>query len=100
MRRQFLSRPIIPSLRVRLLYRRLSYRTVLLCDFRPGMQGRVPLSDENTQRQFASIAGLTPKDVFDVVGVWVYPDLDTAVRGMCAAGVAVTGRSDCARYLQ
>ncbi len=55
----------------------------------PGAPGPFALSDESTLREFASSAGLTPTDVFDVDGVWIYPDLDTAVRGMCSAGVAV-----------
>ena len=54
-----------------------------------GAPGPFALSDENTLREFASSAGLMPTDVFDVDGLWTYPDLDTAVRGMCSAGVAV-----------
>jgi SAM-dependent methyltransferase len=55
----------------------------------PGAPGPFALSDESKLRQFASNSGLTPTDVFDVDGLWIYPDLDTAVRGMCSAGVAV-----------
>ena len=55
----------------------------------PGAPGPFALSDESTLRDFAANAGLNPTDVFDVDGVWTYPDLDTAVRGMCSAGVAV-----------
>jgi SAM-dependent methyltransferase len=54
----------------------------------PGAPGPFALSDESRLREFASSAGLTPTDVFDVDGAWIYPDLDTAVRGMCSAGVA------------
>ena len=57
-----------------------------------GAPGPFALSDESKLREFASSAGLTPTDVFDVDGLWNYPDLDTAVRGMCSAGVAVMGR--------
>jgi len=55
----------------------------------PGAPGPFALSDESKLREFASSAGLMPTDVFDVDGLWIYPDLDTAVRGMCSAGVAV-----------
>ena len=55
----------------------------------PGAPGPFALSDESTLREFASSAGLTPTAVFDVDDPWTYPDLDTAVRGMCSAGVAV-----------
>ena len=55
----------------------------------PGAPGPFALSDESKLREFASSAGLMPTDVFDVDGEWIYPDLDTAVRGMCSAGVAV-----------
>lgn len=55
----------------------------------PGAPGPFALSNENKLREFASSAGLTPTGVFDVDGEWIYPDLDTAVRGMCSAGVAV-----------
>jgi ubiquinone/menaquinone biosynthesis C-methylase UbiE len=55
----------------------------------PGAPGPFALSDESTLREFASSAGLTPTAVFDVDDPWNYPDLDTAVRGMCSAGVAV-----------
>lgn len=54
-----------------------------------GAPGPFALSDESTLREFASYAGLTPLAVFDVNDPWIYPDLDTAVRGMCSAGVAV-----------
>lgn len=54
-----------------------------------GAPGPFALSDENTLREFASNAGLTPTEVFDVDDAWTYPDLETAVRGMCSAGVAV-----------
>lgn len=55
----------------------------------PGAPGPFALSNENTLREFASNAGLTPTEVFDVDDAWTYPDLETAVRGMCSAGVAV-----------
>ena len=55
----------------------------------PGAPGPFALSDESTLREFVSSAGLTPTAVFDVDDPWTYPDLDTAVRGMCSAGVAV-----------
>lgn len=55
----------------------------------PGVPGPFDLSEESTLRGFASSAGLTPTAVFDVDDPWIYPDLDTPVRGMCSAGVAV-----------
>lgn len=55
----------------------------------PGAPGPFALSDESTLRDFASDAGLAPTTVFDVDDPWTYPDLDTAVRGMCSSGVAI-----------
>ena len=42
------------SMRLRLLYRRLSYLTALLRDFRPGMQTSIPLSFKASLNQSAS----------------------------------------------
>ena len=53
-RRQSLSLPNILSIRLRRLYRRLSYFTVFLRDLRPGMQGFVPLSSRVSRNQSAS----------------------------------------------
>jgi hypothetical protein len=47
------------------------------------------LSDEKVLRRFVSDAGLEPVDVFDVESPFVYPDLDSAVRGLNSSGVAV-----------
>ena len=44
-RRQSLRRPNMISMRLRRLYRRLSYLTGLDRDFRPGMQGLMPFCD-------------------------------------------------------
>jgi hypothetical protein len=55
----------------------------------PGTPGPFALSDEKALRQFASNAGLTPLDVFDVDNPFVFPDEATAVRGWGSSGVAV-----------
>jgi hypothetical protein len=46
------------------------------------------LSDETALRGFASAANLHPVDVFDVDSPWLYPDLQTAIRGLGSSGVA------------
>lgn len=53
-RRQFLSLPNMISIRLRRLYRRLSYLTFVLRCFRPGIQARMPLSSNAFQNQSAS----------------------------------------------
>src|SRR6056297_3541837 len=53
-RRQSLMRPNMISIRLRRLYRRLSYFTVFLRDFRPGMQTFIPLSFKASRSQSAS----------------------------------------------
>ena len=55
----------------------------------PGAPGPFALSDEAALRSFASAAGLTPVEVFDVAAPYAYPDLETAVRAFNSAGVAV-----------
>ena len=55
----------------------------------PGASGPFSLSDETTLREFASTAGLSPVEVFDVSAPWHYPDLETTLRGLKSAGVAV-----------
>ena len=54
----------------------------------PGAPGPFALSDEAALRGLAAAAGLTPESVADVATVWTYPDLDAAVRGLNASGVA------------
>jgi SAM-dependent methyltransferase len=54
----------------------------------PGAPGPFALSDETALRKFASDAGLTQADVFDVENPFVYPDEATAIRGWNSAGVA------------
>jgi hypothetical protein len=39
-------------------------------------------------RGFASAAGLQPGEVFDVEAPWIYPDLQTGLRGLRSSGVA------------
>jgi len=53
-RRQSLSLPNMISMRLRRLYRRLSYLTVVLRCFLPGMQGFIPLSFNAFLNQSAS----------------------------------------------
>ena len=52
----------------------------------PGAPGPFALSDESKLRALACEAGLTPSVVVDVLCPWVYPDLETALRGMLSAG--------------
>jgi SAM-dependent methyltransferase len=52
----------------------------------PGAPGPFALSDEATLKALAADAGLTPMTVVDVACPWIYPDLETALRGMLSAG--------------
>jgi SAM-dependent methyltransferase len=54
----------------------------------PGAPGPFALSDETALRAFATEAGLTPIEVFDVDVLWDYPDEATAVRSFNSAGVS------------
>jgi SAM-dependent methyltransferase len=54
----------------------------------PGAPGPFTLSDETKLTALASEAGLTPVAIVDVPCPWVYPDLETALRGMLSAGPA------------
>ncbi|HAO42137.1 MULTISPECIES: class I SAM-dependent methyltransferase [unclassified Afipia] len=54
----------------------------------PGAPGPFALSDESKLKTLASEAGLTPGVVVDVSCPWIYPDLETALRGMLSAGPA------------
>jgi SAM-dependent methyltransferase len=53
-----------------------------------GTPGPFALSDERALRAFASGAGLTPIDVVDVDVPFVYPDMESALRGVLSAGPA------------
>ncbi len=55
----------------------------------PGSGGPFALSDEAVLRDFAARAGLTPTEVADVACPWIYPDLETALRGQLSAGPMV-----------
>ncbi|MFT5733248.1 MAG: hypothetical protein ACI8WY_001924 [Planctomycetota bacterium] len=55
----------------------------------PGAPGPFALSNKDALRQLARDAGLLPVDIFDVDCPFEYPDVDTAVRGLCSAGVSV-----------
>jgi hypothetical protein len=46
------------------------------------------LSDETKLGAFAAEAGLTPVTVVDVACPWIYPSLETALKGMLSAGPA------------
>ncbi len=54
----------------------------------PGAPGPFALSDEAKLKAFASDAGLTPMAIVDVDCPWIYPDLDTAMRGLLSSGPA------------
>ena len=55
----------------------------------PGAPGPFALSQEGALRGFAGKAGLEPVEIFDVDSPFEYPDIETAVRGLSSAGVAV-----------
>lgn len=52
----------------------------------PGAPGPFALSDEARLKGFAAEAGLAPLAVIDVDCPWLYPDRDTALRGMLSSG--------------
>lgn len=54
----------------------------------PGAPGPFALSDETKLKALAGEAGLTPGVIMDVTCPWVYPDIETALRGMLSAGPA------------
>jgi SAM-dependent methyltransferase len=54
----------------------------------PGAPGPFALSDEAKLKALAAEAGLTPVTVVDVPCPWIYPDLNTALKGMLSAGPA------------
>jgi len=54
----------------------------------PGAAGPFALSDETKLIGLASEAGLMPGSIVDVPCPWLYPDLETALRGMLSAGPA------------
>lgn len=52
----------------------------------PGSPGPFALSDVSALKGVAMEAGLSPVAVQDVSCPWIYPDLETALRGMLSAG--------------
>jgi SAM-dependent methyltransferase len=54
----------------------------------PGAPGPFALSDEASLKALATDAGFVPVGVVDVECTWIYPDLETALRGMLSAGPA------------
>ena len=54
----------------------------------PGAPGPFALSEEATLRAFALEAGLSPVELFDVDSPWIYPDEETAIRGLNSSGVS------------
>lgn len=52
----------------------------------PGAPGPFALSDEGKLRALATEAGLTPLAIEDVQCPWIYPDLETALKGLLSAG--------------
>lgn len=59
----------------------------------PGAPGPFALSGDRKLQEFAEAAGLTAEDVIDVDSPWIYPDQDTALRGLASSGVAAKARS-------
>ena len=55
----------------------------------PGAPGPFALSQEGALAALVKDAALTPTAERDVDSDWEYPDLETALRGMLSAGVAV-----------
>jgi SAM-dependent methyltransferase len=53
-----------------------------------GAPGPFALSEGPALRQFATDAGLTPEDVFDVDSPFIYSDEAAAIRGLNSSGVA------------
>lgn len=51
-----------------------------------GAPGPFALSDEGKLKALATDAGLSPLAIVDVQCPWIYPDLETALRGMLSAG--------------
>jgi len=54
----------------------------------PGAPGPFALSDETALRAFAEAAALEPVELMDVDSPWIYPSLETALRGLGSSGVA------------
>ena len=61
----------------------------LLSPSPPGAPGPFVLSDEIALRSVAESAGLNTLQVTNGVFHWHYPDLETAVCGLCSSGVAI-----------
>jgi len=55
----------------------------------PGAPGPFALSDEQALKALAAQAGLTPALVADIACPFLYPDLETALRGLLSAGPIV-----------
>lgn len=55
----------------------------------PNAPGPFALAEETALRRFATDAGLTPVEVFDVDSPWTYSDEDAAIRGLASTGNAV-----------
>ena len=57
----------------------------------PGAPGPFALSNVDRLRQFAKEGGLEATDVIDVECPWLYPDAETALKGLSSSGVAAKG---------
>jgi ubiquinone/menaquinone biosynthesis C-methylase UbiE len=55
----------------------------------PGAPGPFALSEDGALQALVHEAGLTPVDGAEVECAWVYPDLQTALRGLLSSGPAV-----------
>lgn len=60
----------------------------------PGAPGPFALSEPGALEAFVQRAGLAAQEIHDVPCPWVYPDLDTAVRGFASSGPAVRARRE------
>jgi len=63
----------------------------------PGAPGPFALSQPGALEALAGQAGLTPVEAHDVPCPWVYPDLDTAVRGFASAGPGARAEAEAGR---
>ena len=60
----------------------------------PGTPGPFALSEEGALEALVEQAGLQPQEAHEVPCPWVYPNVDTAVRGLAAAGPAIRAEQE------
>lgn len=54
----------------------------------PDAPGPFALSASDTLKDFASAGGLVPVEILDIESPWIYPNEETALRGLASSGVA------------